>query len=180
MALAVAPPNDPETLTAVVLDTADVVTVKALLVDPAGTVTLAGSEAAAELSESDTTAPPLGAAALSVTVPVDDAPPTTVVGLSVSDVRVSDGAAVMLSAVNSVVLPREAVSVTVVLSTGNVVTVNDALVAPAGNVTDAGTLAEPGRLLLRLTLSPPVGAGLSRVTVPLADVPPWTVVGLTV
>jgi hypothetical protein len=59
-----------------------VVTVKVALVAPAGTVTLAGTEAALELSESDTAAPPAGAAALSDTVPVDALPPTTLVGFS--------------------------------------------------------------------------------------------------
>ena len=178
--LAVPPPNDPEIVTAVELETADVVTVKVPLVDPAATVTLAGSDAAAELSDSDTTAPPLGAAALSLAVPVDDAPPVTLVGLSVSDVSVTEGALVMLNAANSVVLPSVAVSVTVVLSTGNVVTVNVALLAPAGTVTAAGTLAEPGRLLLKLTPIPPAGAALSRVTVPVAEVPPCTLFGVTV
>ena len=86
----------------------------------------------------------------------------------------------MLSAANSVVVPRVAVSCAVVLATANVVTANDALVAPAGMVTVAGTLAAPGSELPRLTASPPVGAGLPRVTVPVADVPPWTLVGLTV
>ncbi len=51
------------------------------LVAPAGTVTLAGTVVAVELSESDTAAPPLGAAALRVTVPVEELPPTTLVGL---------------------------------------------------------------------------------------------------
>jgi len=59
-----------------------VVTVNVAVVAPAGTVTLAGVAAALELSESDTAAPPAGAAALSVTVPVDELPPTTVDGLS--------------------------------------------------------------------------------------------------
>ena len=62
VALALPPPKDPEIVTAVGPGTADVATAKVLLVDPAGTVTVAGSDAAAELSESDTTAPPDGAA----------------------------------------------------------------------------------------------------------------------
>ena len=57
-------------------------TVKFALVAPAGTVTLAGTVVAAEFSESDTAAPPAGAAALNVTVPVEELPPTTLVGLS--------------------------------------------------------------------------------------------------
>lgn len=59
-----------------------VVTVKLALVAPAATVTLVGTVAALELSESETTAPPGGAAALKVTVPVEELPPTTLVGFS--------------------------------------------------------------------------------------------------
>jgi hypothetical protein len=66
-----------------------VVTVKVALVAPAGTVTLAGTAVALELSDSATVAPPLGAAALNVTVPIDELPPTRLVGLS--DTAVSVG-----------------------------------------------------------------------------------------
>ena len=52
--------------------TACVLTVKLALLAPAGMVTLAGGLAALLLLESATCAPPAGAAALSVTVPVDD------------------------------------------------------------------------------------------------------------
>ena len=45
-------------------------------------------------------------------------------------------------------------SCAVVLSTGKVVTVNDALVAPAGTVTDAGTLAEPGKIAAQADREP--------------------------
>jgi hypothetical protein len=63
-----------------------VVTVNVRLVVPAATVTLAGTVAAAVLLlESATTRPPEGAAAESVTVPVDDVPPVTLVGLSDND-----------------------------------------------------------------------------------------------
>jgi hypothetical protein len=63
-----------------------VTTVKLALVAPAGTVTLAGTFAAAVLSlDSATSKPPAGAAAVNVTVPVDDAPPTTSVGLTLTD-----------------------------------------------------------------------------------------------
>ena len=59
-----------------------VVMVNVALVAPAGIVTLAGTVAALELSESETAAPPAGAAALKVTVPVEELPPTTLVGFS--------------------------------------------------------------------------------------------------
>ena len=60
-----------------------VVTVKVVDVLPAGTVTLAATVAAAVLLLARvTTAPPVGAAPLSVTVPVELFPPTTVAGLS--------------------------------------------------------------------------------------------------
>ena len=51
---------------------------------PLGIVTLAGTLAADELSLRVTTTPPLGAGPLNVTVPVEVAPPLTLVGLSES------------------------------------------------------------------------------------------------
>jgi len=62
-----------------------VVTVKVAVVAVAATVTLAGTVAAALLLDSVTTAPPVGAALLKVTVPVDEVPPVTEVGFSVTD-----------------------------------------------------------------------------------------------
>src|SRR2546423_5351927 len=67
------------------LGTALVVIAKVLLVDPAGTVTLAGTVAALVLSlRRATVKPPAGAAAVSLTVPVTGSPPTTSVGLTVT------------------------------------------------------------------------------------------------
>ena len=61
-------------------------TMNVLLVAPAGTVMLLGTEAIlAELLERVTLRPPVGAGPLSVTVPVDSLPPFTVVGLRDSD-----------------------------------------------------------------------------------------------
>jgi hypothetical protein len=61
-------------------------TVNVALVAPRGTVTLEGTVATAVLLlESDTSAPPVGAGPVSVTVPVDECPPVTVVGFSESE-----------------------------------------------------------------------------------------------
>jgi hypothetical protein len=62
--------------------TAVVVTVNVALELPAATVTLRGTVAAALLLDSDTTMPPVGAAPVKVTVPVEGLPPTTLVGFN--------------------------------------------------------------------------------------------------
>ena len=62
-------------------DTGVVFTVNVALWEPAGTVTLAETMAAAELEDRVTTAPPEGAAEDNITVPCEAAPPVTVVGL---------------------------------------------------------------------------------------------------
>lgn len=62
-------------------------------------------------------------------------------------------------------------------ATGIVVTVNWALVAPAGTVTLVGTCAEP-LLSDSVTDTPPAGAGPLRVTVAVDELPPTTDVGL--
>jgi len=78
------PPQEPVIVDVVDALTVLVVTVNVVLVAPAGMVTLAGTPVAAELSESVTTAPPLGAAAVNVTVPVAWLPAVTEVGLTVT------------------------------------------------------------------------------------------------
>jgi hypothetical protein len=66
------------------------------------------------------------------------------------------------------------------IRTIDVLTVNDALLAPAGMNTLLGTLAAP-LLLERLTCTPPAGAGALRLTVPMeACRPPITLVGFSV
>jgi len=63
-----------------------VLTVNVALLAPAATVTLAGTRAAVVLLlESATCAPPVGAGPLNVTVPVDEFPPTTLAGFTVSE-----------------------------------------------------------------------------------------------
>ena len=66
------------------------------------------------------------------------------------------------------------------IRTSDVLTVKDALLAPAGMNTLLGTLAAP-LLVERLTCTPPAGAGALNVTVPREDCrPPITLVGLSV
>ena len=70
----------------VLLATTLVLTVKVAVVAPAATVTLAGTVAAAVLPLLKVTvAPPVGAAPFRVTVPVEDVPPVTDVGLKLTD-----------------------------------------------------------------------------------------------
>ena len=152
---------------------------KRALVAPAATVTLLGTLARLELLRSCTTTPPAGAGPLRVTVPVTVLPPQTEVGLIVSDWSVTpdDGGLTVRVAVRETP-PAEAVIVTLVaLETACVETVKFALVAPAGTVTVLGTVATFVLLLLRFTTNPPDGAGPLRVTVPVAALPPTTLVG---
>jgi hypothetical protein len=66
------------------------------------------------------------------------------------------------------------------MRTMDVLTLKDALVAPAGTITLEGTLAAP-LLLESVTIAPPEGAGRVRVTVPVEDCrPPTTLEGLSV
>jgi len=70
-------------VTGVEFETLMVVTVKVVLVWPAGTETLAGTLAAGLFEPSVTMTPAEPAGAESVTVPVDEVPPVTVEGLTV-------------------------------------------------------------------------------------------------
>ena len=60
-----------------------------------------------------------------------------------------------------------------------VLTVKDAVVAPAATVTLEGTVAAAVLLLESATCAPPVGAGPLSVTVPVEEFPPVTLVGFT-
>jgi hypothetical protein len=93
--------------------TIEVFTVNVALVAPAGTVTLAGTLAALLLLDRRTCAPPAGAGPLSVTVPVEDVPPITLAGLSVSDETVGSGTVTVRVAALLVALPAELVTTTV-------------------------------------------------------------------
>jgi hypothetical protein len=153
-----------------------VVTVNVPVVDPAATVIVAGTVAAALPEVKLTASPPVGAGPLRVTVPVDGDPPVTDVGLSPN--VVTTGAVIARLAVE-VLAPRVAVIVAEALAdTAEVDTVNVPVVDPAATVTEAGTVAD-ALFEARFTTVPPAGAGALIVAVPVEEVPPTTVVGLT-
>src|ERR671915_1189587 len=130
---------------------------KLALVAPAGTVRLAGTVVALELADSETAAPPEGASSFNVTVPVDELPPTTLVGLS-ETVDIATGTTVTTE--KRVVSTCVAESPTlVVVEEVNVEIVKLPLVSPAGIVILGGTLTTDGTSLARVTTSPPGGAG---------------------
>src|SRR5260221_12665866 len=129
------------------------------------------------------TAPPLGAGALSVTAPVEGDPLVTLVGFSVSALRVGPGGGwgVTVSEAVCVTPAYDAEIVTgVELATAIVVTCTVARVSPAATVTLAGTVAAEVLLLDRETTVPAVGAGPLSITVPVDGFPPLTLVGFTV
>jgi hypothetical protein len=133
---------------------------------------------AAELPlDSVTVTPPEGAAPVSVTVPVEDAPAVTLVGVSTSDF----GTGALIASVAVFVTPLAAAAITagVLAATGTVVIVKVAVVAPAATVTLDGTVAA-ALLEDNATTTPPDGAALASLTVPVEDAPPVTLVGLTV
>ena len=159
------------------VETGTVVTVNVAVVAPATTVTDAGTVALALLLERVTLRPPVGAAPLMVTVPVEELPPTTEVGLRTTP---ETAGGVMVSVAVFELLPNVAVIVDVVVeATVLVETVNVPVVEPAATVVDAGTVADP-ELLVRVTVNPPLGAAPVMVTVPVEDVPPRTEAGLSV
>lgn len=184
VAVLVTPARTAEMVAAVVVAGAVVVAVKVALVAPAATVTLTGTVATAALLDSATTAPPVGAALVRVTLPCELPPPVTLVGFSTTLLRLAagggGGTGVTVSVVVRLVPSYVPVSVTLVFApTALVVTLKLALVAPAATVTLAGTLATAGLLLESVTTAPPAGAAAVKLADPVAAFGPTTLLGLT-
>jgi hypothetical protein len=129
------------------------------------------------LLERRTTYPAVGAAAEIVTVPVEEVPPLTEVGLSTNAVTV--GALIVREAALETELNVPVMVVEVLGATGVVETVNVPLVAPEGIVTVLGTVAD-AELLVSETVRPLLGAAEPIVAVPVEELPPVTDVGATV
>jgi hypothetical protein len=170
----------PEIVTPALAATGFVVIENVAVVAPAATVTLAGTWAAALLLESVTTAPPDGAAPLSVTVPVEPLPPITLAGLTDTEESITVGAGITVKVTDCVVPYVPEIDEVVVVETALVVTLKVALDSPAAIVTLAGTWAAVVLLLERVTTAPPAGAVPLKVTVPVDPLPPTTLTGLTV
>lgn len=154
-----------------------VVTLNVADVAFAATVTLDGTWAAVMLLlDNVTPAPPDGAGPDKVTVPVEDVPPITELGLTLTLAR-AGGVTVRVIAR---VVPRVAEMVADALDgTGLVVTGKVVDVAFAGTVMLAGTCAMAGLLLDRVITAPPGGAGPVILTVALEEVPPTVEFGVT-
>ncbi len=75
-ALTETPVSVPVIFAATVAVTGEVVTINVVEVDPAGTVTVAGTTALLLLEANLTTSPPLGAGPVTVAVPVEELPPS--------------------------------------------------------------------------------------------------------
>lgn len=140
-------------------------------------VTEAGTVAALVLLEvSVTVTPPAGACPVRVTVPEADVPPITEVGVTPGNACGASTSSVALLAD-----PYVAVMTAFVFAeSGIVVTVNVPVLAPAAMVVDAGTVATAVLPEARVTDAPPVGAGVAKVSVPVAGLPPKTLVALSV
>jgi hypothetical protein len=121
--------------------TALVDTVNVALVAPDGTVTLGGTVTGSALDNAIAT-PPAGAALLMTTVPVTDAPPTTVGALRVNAVTLTAGPVVTVRICDWRVTPfSDAAMIAVPAATA--VTLTVALDWPTAIAVDAGTAATP-------------------------------------
>jgi hypothetical protein len=177
-AVFVTPAATPVIVTEIDEATPRVVTANVAEVVPTGTLTLAGTVAAAVLElVSVTVSPPVGAKPSSVTVPVEGFPPTTLAGATVTEEREAGrtvSVAVLVTPEYTAVMVTEVETATPVVPTVNV-----AVVAPAATVIEAGTVAAAVLELDSVTTAPPAGAAAVNVTVPVAGLPPTIVDGAT-
>jgi hypothetical protein len=131
-----------------------VVMVKVAVVEPCGTVTLAGTEATEGFElERSTVLPPGGAALLRVTVPVAEVPPGMLAGLTLTDERPA-----MVTVSDAVLVIVKYFAERVAEPAATAVAVKVAEVAPAGTLTEEGTVATDVAELVRVTLAPAGGA----------------------
>ena len=171
--------SDAEPSLAVILSTVWAAT---LLVDmekvaddaPAATFTVLGKVTDDKLPVSVTLSPLTDAGPLRVTVPVEAVPPVTVLGFSVSPVRVA-GLIVRVTPIE-VVARVAVIFAAVLLATGLVTIEHAADVLPEATSMLAGTEASLW-LLASLIVIPPIGAADEIVAVPLESDPPAKLVG---
>jgi hypothetical protein len=155
-----------------------VVTVNVPVVAPPVIVTEVPGLAAELLDERAIAIPAVGAGELIVTVPVEDVPPKTEAGLSVT--LLTDGPLTVRFVVTLTVACAEIPTV-VFAATAIVVAANVMEFEPAGTTTDTGTVATAVLLDVRVTVTdPPVPTVPFKVTVPVEGLPPDTDVGLNV
>ena len=151
--------------------TVRVVIVNVTDVAPAGTVTLAGTvPIVVELDASVTTAPPVGAARVSVTVPVTATPPVAAATLVVMVESAATGGVTVTVAVPLEPFVDAVIVTAVFTATVPAVIVKFAVFDPAGTVTLTGTEATPALDELSVTTLPPTGAFVDSVTVPVVVV----------
>jgi hypothetical protein len=124
--------------------------------------------------ESLTIIPPVGAGPLSVTVPIEELPPTTELGDTTSVFT----EVILIPSVALFVTPLRLAEITALtlLVTGEVFTVNVAAVEPSGIETEGATVAA-GLLLDKAISTPAGGAGALSVTVAVELDPPARLVG---
>ena len=122
---------------------------------PAATVTEAAVDALEEFDDKLTAIPPIGAAPLSITVPVAETPQVTDDGEM--DTPVGTGARTVRFAEAELPFALAEMARVAFFETGIVVTLKVVVNAPEGTVTVDGTVAHP-LFELRLTVIPPAGA----------------------
>jgi len=156
------------------VDTAFVVTPNVAESLPAATTTLAGTTASLELLASLIVSPPVGADEEILTVPLADAPPGRLVGLTSTEESV--GAFTVKSAFDELV-PIEADIATTVFAFTEMVSMGKvAVMSPDPTVTELPTVAAAPADFSKTT-TPLVPAFFDRVTVPAEEVPPTTLAG---